>query len=119
MGFFLFSSFEVEVSKTFHSLSLSFFPSTNIPLLPQLTKTPEEAAKIKAAAAEKAAKQRALAERSEAERRALDEAARKADAEAEVRLNSSVFSLSLFFLPFSQSPSPPSLAALAPTFFRN
>ena len=62
----------------------------------QLTKQTEEAAKLKAAAAEKAAKQRALAERSEAERRALDEAARKSDAEAEVRLVSSYFSCSSF-----------------------
>ena len=70
----------------------------------------EEATKIKAAAAEKAAKQRALAERAEAERRALDEAARKADAEAEVSCIFYALSLSLFIFP------PSSLAALASAF---
>ena len=83
-----------------------FFPispsSSNQPSNKQTNKIKtEEAAKLKAAAAEKAAKQRALAERSEAERRALDEAARKADAEAEVGLfflTLSLFSLFSFFL---------------------
>ena len=85
-------------------------------LSPSSTNQTDEAARIKAAAAEKAAKQRALAERSEAERRALDEAARKSDAEAEVSFVRALSFLSLVFYCHTRLP-PSSLAAPASTFF--